>query len=517
MTRDPLRNVSRRRFLAVGGGALAAVGASRLALPALATPTGVASWSAQRRVGQAGPGSSIELRAEEVTIDLAGRSATTWGYNGTVPGPLVRVRAGDTLRATVVNNVEDPTTIHWHGIRLVNAMDGVPDVTQPAIAPGGEFSYEFVVPDPGTFFFHPHVGLQLDRGLYAPLVVDDPNEVGAYDAEWILVLDDWTDGVGRSPDAIFEGLRDMASMTDGGGGHGGPVGGHSAPSQADHGGGDDSGAGMAMPTGESRLLGGHAGDVDHPIYLINGRPPKDPETFTATVGHRVRLRIINAGADTAFRFAVGGHRLTVTHADGFPIDPVEADAVLLGMGERIDAVVTVADGAAPVVARAEGKSGDARAVLRGSTTGRAPGPGTRVAELAGRVLTVHEMRAASAVRLADRPIDRRHRLRLDGNHERYRWTINGRVFDHSDEGLPIEAGERVRLIFDNRSTMWHPMHLHGHTFAVEGDGARKDTVVVKPGGRVSVDFDADNAGTWMVHCHNGYHQEAGMMAAVAYR
>jgi FtsP/CotA-like multicopper oxidase with cupredoxin domain len=506
------KHLSRRRFLALAGGTAAALGVTSRAaagLSALEQVSASARVSAPLQPGAAA--TDVALVAQEVTFDLAGRQVTTWGFNGAVPGPLVRLPAGRTLRAVLTNHLAEPTSIHWHGIALANPMDGVPDVTQQAVEPGGTFVYDFVAPDPGTYFFHSHSGLQLDRGLYAPLLVDDASDAGAYDAEWVLTLDDWTDGVGRSPDAIFERLRKMGSMPGGNGDGGGHDMGMDMAVRLQGGGRGDGGM------SRSRMLGGMAGDVEYPLYLINGRPSGDPDSLIAQPGQRVRLRIINAGSDTAFRFAVGGHRLTVTHADGFPVEPVEADSLLLGMGERVDALVTCRDGAWPVVARAEGKGAEARAVLRAGV-GDAGGAAS-VRELDRRPLTVAGLSPSSAVALEAREPDRVHHLVLDGDEMRYRWTINGRTFDPADS-MSVRQGERVRLEFVNRSTMWHPMHLHGHTFAVfQGDrlGARKDTVVVRPGERMTVDFDATNAGSWAVHCHNAYHQAAGMMSVLVYR
>lgn len=118
----------------------------------------------------------------------------------------MRGTAGDLFRVTVDNELSASTSVHWHGIRLHHAADGVPGVSQEPIEPGQRFVYEFVAPDPGTYFFHPHSGVQLDRALYAPLIIDDPAEPGRYDHEWVIVLDDWTDGVGRNPDDIFDEL-----------------------------------------------------------------------------------------------------------------------------------------------------------------------------------------------------------------------------------------------------------------------------------------------------------------------
>jgi multicopper oxidase len=201
------------------------------------------------------------------------------------------------------------------------------------------------------------------------------------------------------------------------------------------------------------------------------------------------------------------------------VRPVTGDALLLGMGERYDLLVTLADGAFPLVAVAEGKSAQALAVVR---TGRGPAPraGVRPTELRRRLLTADDLEAAGHVDLGPATPDRIHRLVLDGNMATYRWTINGRTM-HGGAPLKVRDGERVRLVFDNRSTMFHPMHLHGHTFQLRrtgprDPGPRKDTVIVRPGERVTVDFDAANPGRWMLHCHNAYHQAGGMMTELAY-
>lgn len=146
---------------------------------------------------------------------MGGRTVATWAFGDTVPGPLLRATAGDTLRVDVANGLAVDTSVHWHGIALRNDMDGVPGITQDPIAMGESFRYEFVVPDPGTYFYHPHTGVQLDRGLYGVLVVDDPAEPGDYDAEWIVVLDDWVDGTGRSPDDVLRRLQATKASASG--------------------------------------------------------------------------------------------------------------------------------------------------------------------------------------------------------------------------------------------------------------------------------------------------------------
>ncbi len=511
---------SRRQFLRATAGAAEALPlAARLGRglgPARPTARPTArqiGGPAHATTGTGTTGTGLTLVPAPATVDLGGRTADTWAYDGAVPGKVVRVTAGRPLVAVVENHLPEPTTVHWHGIALPVDMDGVPGVTQTAIAPGGSFTYQFTPTQPGTYFLHPHVGLQLDRGLYAPLIVDDPSESGAYDDEWIVVLDDWTDGVGPSPDEILAALTDGAVTGTGTAGMAGMR--MPAPAAVDT---SARSATVVMAHGTSTLLGGNAGDVSYPLYLVNGRVPESPSTFTTRRGNRVRLRVVNAGAETTFRVALGGHRLRVTHADGFAVAPIDVDALLVGMGERIDATFIAGDGVFPLVAVAEGKGGAARALLR-TATGTVPRASARPRELDRRVLTTAALRPAASARLKDRKPDRVFRVRLAGHHKPYRWTINGKTYG-DDSPFVVDIGERIRLEFLNTSMMYHPMHLHGHSFAVldrsRRPGARKDTVIVRPGATVLVDFDADNAGEWMLHCHNAYHQEAGMMTSVYY-
>ncbi len=493
----PTVPVPRRRFLAA-----ATATAAGLALGACTSkphtgarevgPSAPAVGQAEaRRRRQGAPIREVVLAAAPASIDLAGRTVTTWAYNGVVPGPLVRLRAGEVLRARLDNRLGEPTTIHWHGVALRNDMDGAPGMTQAPVEPGGRFTYQFTVPDAGTYWFHPHVGLQLDRGLYGPLLVDDPAEPGGYDREQVVVLDDWTDGVGPSPEQLQERLAAQGGM------------------------------GMMGQGGQdaSQVLGGVGGQIDYPLYLLNARPPADPPTIRARPGQRLRLRVVNAAAETAFRLALGGHRLTVTHSDGLPVVPVTVDALVIGMGERYDAVVTLSDGAFPLVALAEGKQGQALAFVR-TAAGARPAATVRPGELDGRLLALGELRAHPRVALPARRPDRTHRVVLSGGMMDARWTINGRTFDDTVP-LEVRQGERVRLLLANQSMMFHPVHLHGHSFQVQtraggGAGPRKDTVIVRPMGQFAVDLAADNPGQWMLHCHNLYHQQAGMMTIVSY-
>lgn len=505
---------SRRRFLVASGasalGVLAAGCGSDGQRKAIgATDPAVAKREAQRRVAGAGR-KVVDLVAGAVSLDLAGRVVQTVGYGGTVPGPEIRVRAGDELEVRFRNELSTPTTIHWHGLAIRNDMDGVPAMTQPRIEPGKSFTYRFIVPDAGTHWFHPHMGLDLDRGLYAPIVVESPDEPVDYDAEAILVLDDWLDGIdGTTPEETYRDLVDQGGMASKGRMNGGA----GAP------------GGMGGMGGMSHEMGGSVvesmtdfGDVVYPLHLVNGRPPADPLTVATPAGGRVRLRLVNAGSDTVYRVAVGGQTMTVTHLDGFPIEPVETDAVRLSMGERVDVIVQPSSGAWPIHAVAEGKDGSALAVLRTSDSEAtaAPNVGNRLAEHDRRLFDDTTAKATESAALKGGRPSRSIKLALTGGMMSYAWGINGRAFG-KHKPVEIEEGERVQLVLRNETMMVHPMHLHGHTFALPGErGARKDTVLVYPGTIVSVDLLADNPGQWMLHCHNTYHLEAGMATELSY-
>lgn len=483
-------NVSRRALLrgglAVAGGGLFAACSGRPGGSGIVVPT---ATPLMPRSGQSVVAKT--LTARPTVLDLSGPTVSTWAYDDVLPGPLVRATAGDLVRITVDNQLPVETSVHWHGIALHNAADGVPGLTQDAVPSGRRFTYEFVAPDPGTYFYHPHVGVQLDRGLYAPLIIDDPDEPGAYDAEWIVVLDDWIDGTGTTPDDVLADL--VASGSSSGGMH-------------------DMG-GMAGMGDDSSF--GDAGDVTYPHFLINGRVGTAPDVLRAKPGQRLRIRVINAAADTIFAVALGDHRMTVTHTDGFAVQEQEAGAFYIGMGERYDVVVTLGDGVFPLVSKPIGKDGSALAVVRtGSGPIPSPGRATEIQELAGPVLLGSGLRPADSTRLPDKDIGQSVDLALSGKMSTYEWGINGAPYG-KNEPIAIEPGKRVAVQMTNMTMMTHPMHLHGHTFALS-NGLRKDTVLLTPMQRMVVELEADNPGNWAAHCHNIYHAEAGMMAALLY-
>jgi FtsP/CotA-like multicopper oxidase with cupredoxin domain len=477
--------------------------------PALVSPSGpqVAATEAKRQ--STGRSTEVQFTAAAGMVDLGGLMVNTFSYGNHVPAPTIRLGAGDTLVARVANHLPATTSVHWHGVALRNDMDGVPPVTQRAIATGAEFTYRFTAANPGTYWFHPHVGVQLDRGLYGALIVEDPREPLSYDDEWVVVLDDWLDGVnGATPDQVYAGLGSgMAGMGTSPSASMPGMPGMSGPASP-----------YLLSGAASALLGGDAGDVKYPYYLVNGRIAANPEVYASKPGKRIRIRMINAGGDTAFRVALGGHRLTITHTDGYPVRQQQVDAVLIAPGERYDVLVTLGDGVFPLTALAEGKNAAARALVR-TGPGATPPENARPAELGGMLVAASQLRATDDVRLTAKAPDVTHTVELTGGMGSYNWSLNGIRFDMSDPAahpFTVHEGQRVRLRFTNRTTMWHPMHLHGHTFQLGPTGPRKDTALVLPGRTVTCDVDADNPGRWLLHCHNVYHGEAGMMGLLGY-
>ena len=437
----------------------------------------------RRRATQTGPTRDIRLVVAPGEVEIGPRQTyRTWLYNDQFPGPEIRVTQGDRLRITVENHLPEDTTIHWHGIPVPNAMDGVPGITQDPIGPGKIFVYDFVADVPGSYLYHSHVGLQIDRGLIGPLVVEEKKPLADYDREYTLVLDDFLPG---------------APAPFGGGGLGGMMGGR--------------GMGRGM-------MGGMMG-TEVPPYtalLINGRLPAAPAVFATRRGERVRLRLLNPSGATTYRVAIAGHRLRVVSTDGQPVQPLTVDALDIGMGERYDVIVEADNpGAWAIMAVAlEASLPPAQAVLRYADAAQVNPPANAVPEglRRGRILDLFDLRPLEAAETVavDRTID----LTLSGGMMSSAWTINGQAYPDAD-ALEIHEGERVRVRMVNHSPMIHPMHLHGHFFRV-GDVV-KDTVIVPPYmGRVSFDFTADNPGKWFFHCHNIYHMESGMARVFRY-
>lgn len=433
----------------------------------------------------------LEARPSEIEI-APNRIVKAWTYDGKMPGTEIRVKEGERIRITVRNKLPEETTVHWHGQfqRGTNKMDGVPGVTQDPIPTNSDFVYDFHAEPAGSFFYHSHKGLQIERGLGGALIVEPKLESLAYDRDYTVVLDDWLES---TPEEALSKLKRSS---------GGMMGGRR-------------GANMQMGTGS---------EVDYQTFLINGRAPQSPFEFLTKRGEKVRLRVINPSGSTIYRFAVAGHKLTVTHADSLPVKPVEVDTFEIAPGERYDILVNADNPgfwAIAAVPADGGLNGAGRALLRYSD---AQGTSVPIAtqspiELNGKKLSYSQLISLEPGILPDAPT-RRIDIALSGGMMSYEWTINGQAYPNA-RPFEIRAGEHIRLTMTNQSMMRHPMHLHGHSFRLlhknaGGSAPLKDTVIVNHMESVEVEFLADNPGDWAFHCHNAYHMDTGMMRVFKY-
>lgn len=436
------------------------------------------------------------LRASPTSAQLApaGYPATpVWAYAGeglgTIPGPEIRVTAGERVQRQLVNDLPQPTAVHWHGLRIPNAMDGAAPLTQAPVPPGETFDYDFVAPDPGTYWYHSHDRSweQVARGLAGPLIVEDREpwlgEAGAATRELVLVLDDWLLGADA---AIVEDRWDDL---------------HAAS---------------------------HDGRMGNTV-TVNGVAYPDLELRP---GERVRLRIINAATDRIMALAMPGLAPRVVALDGHPVAPREIETLILAPAQRADVVI---DGPT---------DGPERTGLLLD-----PGNGEWV-EIAGFVPTgepvtpagedVRPLPSWGTLPVPNLSAPQRETLLMEGGamhglpEATYRgetldfrelaangivWAFNGVANSMDEPMFRAERGRTVRLAITNRTMFPHAIHLHGHHFTVlsqsgfaNREGDVRDTVLIGADETVDVAFVADNPGRWMIHCHMLAHQRSGMMA-----
>ncbi|MGE0451315.1 MAG: multicopper oxidase family protein [Vicinamibacterales bacterium] len=420
----------------------------------------------------------VHLEAIPAVVELAsGVRVEAWTYNGSMPGPLIRIRVGDRLVVRFTNRLPQPTTIHWHGLRIPAQMDGVPGHSQPEVPPGGTFTYDFVVPDAGLFWYHPHVlsAAQVGFGLYGALLVDDPDDGVAVEDEIVLVLSD----ISVLPDGRMEP--------------------------------PDSGGATAMVFGRE---GNHV--------LVNGR---ERPRLVVRAGAPQRWRVVNAAKSRYFQLFLDGQPLVQIGGDGgLQESPAVRDRILLAPGERADLLVAPQATreseltlASPLHDRGYGsveyREQPDLLTFRFADLPPVPGP---LPLPAGRVISPPAVAGATKV-----GIDLTLGQGSDGTFE---FGINGVPFA-KDRPIVAALGETQIWTVTNRTKWSHPFHLHGYSFLVlDGSGqpirplAWKDTVDVPRETSVSfvVRFD-DRPGMWMYHCHILDHADGGMMGMVEVR
>jgi multicopper oxidase len=412
------------------------------------------------------------------------KSMKALSVNGTFPGPEIRMREGEMFRAQVENHLDgEETSIHWHGLLLPAVMDGVPGVSHTAIAPKEILVSEFPLLQSGTYWYHSHSGLQEQVGSAGPFIIEAENEVHDYDRDFVIFLSDW---LHEDVESVMEELKE----------------------------GEDMMPGMGME--EKPDLS----DVKYPSFLMNGKGNNAPWSGEVSVGEKIRLRIIGAGASTLFKVMLADHKMMLSHVDGLPVELLEIDNLLIGMGETYDVIVTIQKpGAFTLHAMAQDGSGQAVGVLH--TVGAAAVADLELPVWGSKSLAYSDMRSLTSTVLPEGPLHQID-MTLTGDMSKYAWGIDGKPYGEG-ENYFIKEGERVRVTMRNETGMWHPMHLHGHFFRVLAPGADADliplkhTVNVAPKETLSFEFIADNPGRWIFHCHNLYHAEAGMGRVFIYQ
>ncbi|NMG75728.1 multicopper oxidase family protein [Aromatoleum diolicum] len=443
----------------------------------------------------AAPARAMTLRAApfEQAVRTGGPRTNFWGFNGGVPGPVLKFRKGESVRLVVQNALDVDSAVHWHGVRVPNAMDGVPHVTQNPIRPGDEFVYEFALPDSGTFWYHPHQSSfeQVPRGLYGALIVeeDEPIEV---DRELVWVLSDVRIGDDGRQTEDFGRILDVAND----------------------------------------------GRIGNQV-LLNGKAAGAELAIDVRRGERIRLRLINAAAARIFQLGLAGHAINVIAFDGQAVEPHVVENLQLGPGMRADLVIDcmqVPGGRYLLTDSHRRNAGPLATLIYSDARPLRDKPLSAPIRLAPNQLpepdlakaTEHYimfqggMRGVPVIGLVDGKPAKTHELM-----ERHglAWTMNYTArHEHSlmhEPFLHLNLGEHVVLRMINETDFVHPMHLHGHFFRVIAVNGKKvtpqpwhDTVIMGPRQSVDVAFVADNAGDWMYHCHILDHAAGGMMGTI---
>ena len=444
---------------------------------------------------------ATRLRATMRTLDISGKAATLMGLEqmGSKQG-LTTLALNRPFNVLLENKLPVPTAIHWHGLHPPNNQDGVPGLTQPPIVPNASARYYFPLKPAGTHWMHSHLGLQEAFLLSAPLIVHDPSDKGLDEQEIILFLGDFSF---TPPTEIYAKLRQPATK-------------------------EMAMSGSMFP-GKTAMAAAKpdVSDVNYDADLANDRTFADPDVVRVEKNGRIRLRIINGSSGTNFFVSLGNLRGELIATDGMAIQPLSGSHFPLAIAQRIDVRLQLPqEGAFPILAFREGANEQTGIILATPNASIKKLPVKNTAP-AGLLTLDMESRLVAADPPASKPIDCSFDLRLQGNMARYEWPINGVVFDTAKPGsqaaqVRVKKGQRVALKFINETVMSHPMHLHGHSFQVieingkSQRGALRDTILVPAKMSVTVAFDANNPGTWYLHCHILWHLAAGMATLVQY-
>ena len=551
-------DLSRRRFVQ----GIAATGA--LAATGLGSLSAFANTSTQQPSVLSG--NCFDLAFNYKKVNFTGKGSIATAINGSVPAPVLRWKQGEQVTLNVTNNMAEDSSIHWHGLILPSAMDGVPNISDgfKGIKSGETFSYQFDVNQSGTYWYHSHSGFQEQTGAYGAIIIDPVEPLPyAYDREYVVVLSDWSD---EAPEDIYGKLKKMSHYYN----------------TRERTVGDlwsDIQKNGLSATWNDRDMWNDMRMSDRDIsdvtgytytYLINGQSPEGNWTGMFKKDEKLLLRIVNSAAMTFFDVRIPGLRMRVVATDGQYVEPVSVDEFRIGVAETYDVIVEPeSDMAYTFFAQAIDRSGFARGTLTSDPSLKADVPTYDEAPIlthgdmgmggmtmmANGEMDHSKMNMGGSIKHADteygphidmlaespeyrlddpgvglrdngrkvltyadlvnlnptpdpREPEREIELHLNGNMRRYMWSINGINFADA-EPLMMKYGERLRITLVNDTMMNHPMHLHGVWSDLEtGEDSRiprKHTVIVQPGSKISYRVTADALGGWAYHCHLQYH------------
>ena len=496
----------------------------------------------------------ITLRQE--TVNKTGRDVTGMTINGTIPGPVLRFNEGDYAVIYVENQMDEETSIHWHGFLLPNFFDGVPYLNTPPIMPGETFKYEFQLRQTGTYWYHSHTMLQEEIGVFGAVVIDEADDPLDYDQDLVLVVADWTN---ERPMAILRNLKRGNEWYDIKKGTDTPLNRVIARGAL----------GAQLNFWRQRMGGADISDIAYSGFLVNGEERQEYPGFEP--GERVRLRIINASASSNYWLTFGGGDPVLVSADGLNVEPVRHERTFISVAETYDFIVTIPEnGKIEFRATVQDGSGSTSAFLgKGDVL---PAPDVERPDKIGMMMEMaemdmrmgapgmkfrpgreepHEMRDKWGMDMDDHMDDHENMngmdmfaefsydflrspestafpddapvreilLNLTGNMNRYVWSMNGIPLAEADK-IRIREGEVIRVVLNNLTMMHHPMHLHGHFFRVlnkHGDHSPlHHTVNVPPMEEITIEFYGDEYGDWFFHCHILYHMMGGMSRIFTY-
>ncbi|HKN25648.1 MAG TPA: multicopper oxidase domain-containing protein [Candidatus Acidoferrum sp.] len=440
-----------------------------LAAPACAELAQRISW----QTAPENPKADVTIRISPVELEIApGKIIKTTGYNGSAPGPVLRLREGQPVTIEVLNDTKIPELVHWHGLFVPSEVDGSAEEGTPTVPPGGMRRYSFVPRPSGTRWYHSHIsaGRDMKRATYTGqfgfLYIEPKDDPGGYDAEVFLALHGWDPHLSSQGD---EGTLEV--------------------------------------TYRAYSMNSHA--------LGSGAPIRVKE------GQKIIFRILNASATEQHRIALPGHKFKIVALDGNAVAvPRQVDAIEMGPAERVDAVVTMNRPGVWILGEVTDATRNAGLGVAVEYANRSEAPQWSPPENIPWDYTMFG-RDAETPEPAGGVVPLVFRKKFAGHNWVDNWTINGKSFPKTDP-IRVQANKRYRLRFDNQSDEAHPVHLHRHTFELTRfagkatTGVRKDVVVVPAMKQVEVDFTADNPGATLFHCHQQLHMDYGFMTMLEY-